>query len=279
MTVRSLDRVDLERLSPQSRWALEKLAVPHRLDDADLADLAEHHEISVRVARRMLNVLDAEVRAQQFGGELPGLARAELEALEMQLLRWGQVYPVVRAIPQTTRQPVVVDGANRAALLDKLELPVSYVDVDVADEEEARTLGLALNLARRHLDPKRIRSVVSAEILHDPKRSDRAIAELLGVSHVTVGKARKELQKLGVVETVTTRVGKDGVEQRITPTTQAAPRREERLTAILSILRDLGKADNVADAHAEADRLVAEVLRLFGAGAIADAFTRVVTRS
>lgn len=278
MTVPSFDRIDLERLSPQSRWALENLAYPVRVDGAELEIIAEANEISVRVAKRMLSVLDGEVRAQQVGGELPELTRNELVALDLQLKRWGQIYPVVRALVGKAKTVVVVDGGNRKALLDDMELPVQYVDVEVETMEEARALGLSLNLARRHLNSKAVRGVVEAEVLHDPRRSDRAIAELLGVSHPTVAKARRALEKRGVVETVSTRVGRDGVEQ--TPSAApVAPRREEKLTAILGQLRDLSKSEERATAHMRADALVVEALKLLGAEAIAETFERVCKRS
>lgn len=274
----TFDRIDLERLSPQSRWALEHLAVPHRLDEVDLSDLAATHELSLRVVKRMLAVLDAEVRAQQVGAELPELARGEIEALELQLLRWGQIYPVVRAIVGKHRTEVIVDGANRERLLHALELPVKYVDVEVSSKAEARELGLGLNLARRHLDAKRIRSIASSEILHDPKRSDRAIAKTLGVSHPTVAKARRELEKLGLVETVTSRVDERGAVRSV-PAAPQAPRREEKLTAILGELRDLAKSDERGIAHVRADALVVDALKLLGAEAIAETFERIVERT
>jgi DNA-binding Lrp family transcriptional regulator len=276
----SFDRIDLERLSPQSRWALEHLAVPHRLDEVELADLAATHELSLRVVKRMLSALDAEVRAQQVGAELPELARSELQALELQLLRWGQIYPIVRAIVGKHRTAVIVDGANRERLLEDLELPVSYTDIEVESNAEARELGLALNLARRHLDVKRIRSIASSEILHNPKRSDRAIADAIGVSRMTVGRARRELEKLGVVSHGDTRVGSDGVEQPIRASAiPQAPRREEKLTAILGELRDLAKSDERGIAHVRADALVVDALRLLGADALAETFERIVGRT
>jgi hypothetical protein len=271
----SFDRLDTSRLSPQSRWALEHLAYPQRVEDRELAELAEEYELSLRVAKRMLAVLDAEIRAQQFGAELPELSRNEFVALELQLIRWGQIYPVVRAIVGEHRTMIVVDGGNREALLEKLELPVSYIDVDVRDMEEARALGLALNLARRHLDSRQVRDVIAAEILHDPRRSDRAIAELVGSTHPTVAKVRRYLEKLGRVESLSIRIRTDGREHVVAP---AAPRREEKLTEILSELNSLGRAEDRAAAHARADALVAEALKLLGARAIAELFERVVQR-
>ena len=279
MSAPSFDDIDLRLLSPQSKWTLENLAVPQRVNGIELAELAERHDLTLRVAKRMLHVLDSEVRAQRVGAELPDLTRTEIAALEEQLQRWGQIYPVVRAIVGKRRTAVIVDGANREALLTKLELPVTYADVEVETEEEARALGLALNLARRHLDGKRIRSLAEAEILRDRKRSDRAIAESLGISHMTVGRARRELEKRGLVEHSATRVGRDGVEQSTPrPAAAVAPRREEKLTALLGALRELAKADDRAAAHARADALVVQTLRLLGAAAIADTFETVVRR-
>ena len=278
MKTPSFDKIDITRLSPQSRWALENLAYPVRIEDAELETLADLHGLTRRVAKRMLDVLDAEVRAQQVGAELPELTKNEIVALELQLIRWGQVYPVVRARIGASKTLVTVDGANREALLEKLELPVKYADVEVKDLEEARALGLSLNLARRQMDAKRLRAVASAEILHDPKRSDRAIAEALGVHHATVGKARRELERLGKVDAVSTRVGRDGVEQTVA-TAPATPRREERLTEILRQLRHLAKSDERGSAHVSADSLIVEALALLGAEAIADTFKRIVART
>lgn len=275
MTGPSFDRIDTNRLSPQSRWTLEHLAYPLRVDDRDLVELAAENDLDHRVAKRMLAVLDSEVRAQQVGAELPDHTKQELLALEEQLRRHGQIYPVVRM--RVAGRLVEKDGATREALLTELGMPVTYHDIDVKSAEDARALALALNLARRQLDPKKVRAIAAAEILHDPKRSDRAIAELIGVSHPTVAKARRELEKLGKVERVSTRVGRDGVQQPAAP--PPPPRREERLTAILADLRDLAKSDDRQAAHTRADWLVAQALRLFGADAIADTFEKVVKRS
>lgn len=269
------ERIDIGRLSPQSRWALANLAVPLRLDEVELEALAEQNGITHRIAKRMLDALDSEVRAQQVGAEIPAHTKQELAALEEQLQRHGQIYPVVRARLKG-RVLRVIDGHGREALLQNLNIRVKYVDVDVRTEEEARSLGFALNLARRHLDPRRLRSIAGREILLDPKRSDRAIAELLGVSHPTVARARRELEKLGEVEHVSTRVGRDGVQQPVAP---AAPsRREEKLTALLSALRELAKAENRAAAHVRADELIAETLRLLGVEELAKTFETIVRR-
>ncbi len=276
MTAPSFDRIDLDSLSPQSRWVLENLAVPHRLEDVELDALASQHELGLRVVRRMLDALDGEVRAQQVGAELPAHTRQELAALDEHLRRHGQIYPVIRI--KVGGRVVAKDGASREALLKELNVQVEYRDVDVGDAEEARTLAIALNLARRQLDPRKVRSIAAAEVLHDPSRSDRAIAELLGVHHGTVARARRELEKLGLVDHVSTRVGRDGVQQPVLPG-PVAPRREEKLTAILSQLRDLAKSEDRAIAHMRADALIVETLKLLGVEAIAETFEKVCKRS
>lgn len=272
----SFDRIDASRLSPQSRWTIEHLAVPVRLDDRDLDEVAAEHDLGGRAAKRMLAVLDAEIRAQQFGAEIPDHTKQELAALEEHLRRHGQIYPVVRI--WVGGRVVEKDGATREALLTALGLPVKYQDVVAESLEDARSITLGLNVARRQLDPKKIRAMASAEVLHDPRRSDRSIGELIGVHHATVAKARRELEKLGKVDTASTRVGKDGVEQPVAHA-PAAPRREEKLTEILAELRDLAKAEDRAAAHRRADVLAVETLCMFGVHAIADLFEKIVERS
>lgn len=276
MTTPSFERIQIDRLSPQSRWALENLAVPHRLDDVELDDLAAEHDLTRRVVKRMLDTLDTEIRAQQVGAEIPAHTKQEIAALEEQLQRHGQIYPVIRA-RLDGRILGVVDGHRREALLTGLGLRVKYRDVDVESEADARALGLSLNLARRQLDSRRLREIVGDEVLFDPKRSDRAIAELLGVHHATVAKARRELEKLGLVDTVSTRVGRDGVAQPVAAA-PAAPRRAEKLTALLGALHELAKSESRDVAHARADELVVEVLKALGVEDIAKTFETIVRR-
>lgn len=55
-----------------------------------------------------------------------------------------------------------------------------------------------------------------------PEASDRGIAEMTAVSRAFVGKVRRELEAAGEIETTTSRIGRDGVEQPRTPPTPAA---------------------------------------------------------
>ena len=60
------------------------------------------------------------------------------------------------------------------------------------------------------------RGLIRQQILESPKWSDRRIASVIGVDHVTVSSARDQLEKEGMVVKFTTRVGKDDVEQPAT---------------------------------------------------------------
>lgn len=204
----SLDGIDVERLSPQSRWALEYLAFPKADEDVDDRELAKRHGVRLRIVKRMLDDLYAELRAQQMGAVLPDLTLRDMETLREQIERHGQLYPVL--VDQHGR---TLDGHNRERILTQVGIEPWYHTVHVADEEDARAKSLVANLSRRQLDSRNLRRLAAAEIIHDPTRSDRSIAELLGVHRNTVGRARKELLKLGVVSHGDTRTGKDGVEQ------------------------------------------------------------------
>ena len=54
-------------------------------------------------------------------------------------------------------------------------------------------------MARRHLNQEQRRGLIQAELKDRPQVSDRTIAKGLGVSHVTVGTARKELESIGQI--------------------------------------------------------------------------------
>lgn len=267
------DRIDTSRLSPQSRWALEHLLLPKVDQDLENSQLAESTGLTTRMVKKYLDTLNAEVRAQQEGATIPALGSQGLEALKEQIRLHGLIYPIV--VDERTGRDL--DGGSRRRACEELGIRPRTTKVQTRDEEHARALSLSLNLARRHLDARRLRGIAADEIIRDPSRSDRAIAELLGLSYMTVGRARKELLKLGLVSHSDTRKGRDGVVQPVAAAIAAAVERElsstdVRLEEIRDELAALGLEADLERAHGRADELLCEALRVLGAGEISDAF-------
>lgn len=210
MSKPTLERIDPTRLSPQSRWALQHLALPKSEEDLTDQQLADRTELQARQVKRMLEALHEEVRAQQLGAEIPTATGGDYETLKKSIERYGLLYPIL--VDQHGND---LDGGTRRRACAELGIEPDTRVVHVRDAEEARAIGFVANLSRRQLAVGKLKKLAAAEILHDPSRSDRAIAELLGVSYKTVGRARKELLKLGMVGHGPTRVGRDGVTQPV----------------------------------------------------------------
>ncbi len=108
----------------------------------------------------------------------------------------------------------VIDGQHRLTIAAELDLPRDAVPLkehDV-DDDTAETLAYSLNLARRHLSAEDRQQVVAA--LRQKGKSLRQIAELVGVSHVTVQRDIDALEATGVTNvTPATVTGTDGKQQ------------------------------------------------------------------
>ena len=61
----------------------------------------------------------------------------------------------------------------------------------------------------------RIAADIMRRLVSDPFRSNRSIADELGTTESTVRRQRSELELAGILTTTTSRVGSNGVEQRI----------------------------------------------------------------
>ena len=119
---------------------------------------------------------------------MPPLSADEYAALKADIAEHGVLVAVVRDQDGST-----LDGHHRERIA--AELGISYpVEVrEVSSTEDARSVALALNLARRHLTREQKRELIAAEIGHRPDDSDRAIARRLCCDHKTVGTVRREL--------------------------------------------------------------------------------------
>jgi len=124
---------------------------------------------------------------------------------------------------------VLLDGRNRLdalAMLDRLALNGAVLCIKRADGSlrdvmsfktvtggDPEKLVDSLNLWRRHLSPEQRRDRIAALIKADPSKSNRQVAETVGVSHTHVNKVRAEMEKAGDVETVSTSIDTKGRKQ------------------------------------------------------------------
>jgi hypothetical protein len=104
----------------------------------------------------------------------------------------------------------IIDGGYRKAIADELGYECPEVVQAGLTEEEMRTLGRALNLARRQLSAEQKRQVIADQLRETPDRSNRWIGKQLGVSHPTVASVRAEMEATGKVFQFDRTLGSDG---------------------------------------------------------------------
>ena len=68
----------------------------------------------------------------------------------------------------------------------------------------------ALNLARRYLNREQQRQLIRDQLSETPEKTNRVVAKILGVHHVTVASVRGEMESVGQIIQQDRRVGGDG---------------------------------------------------------------------
>ena len=140
--------------------------------------------------------------------QLPPLSADDLEGLRLSIAASGVIAPII--IWPKGRTKYIVDGCYRKMIADELGYECPERLLPDLDEEEARIMARALNLARRHLDREQKRQVIADQLLETPERSSRWIAKMLGVSDKTVGSVREQLRSGAEFPHLSTVVGHDG---------------------------------------------------------------------
>lgn len=141
---------------------------------------------------------------------LPPLSADEYAALRDDIKSAGVRVPI-----DVDENGDILDGHHRKQICDELgiECPERVVRglADFAKVDYA----LTVNLARRHLTSEGRSKLVKASLKRDPRLSNREHARRCGVSHPFVASLRAVLESGGQLETVTSRVGRDGRERPI----------------------------------------------------------------
>ena len=139
--------------------------------------------------------------------KLPPLPPDQYEALRQNIAVNGVLVPILVDGDGAKRR--IIDGNNRKNISDELGYDCPEV-VHEGDDEDLRTLARALNLARRQLTTDQKRQVIADQLQETPRRTNRWVAKMLGVSHPTVASVRAEMESVGKIYQQESRVGSDG---------------------------------------------------------------------
>ena len=177
---------DPGNLSPRSRstyWAIWVL----------VQEGIKPTEIANKLGRAPSYVSDelkafyTEVCFQQ--GIFPPLADEEYEALKDSIAERGVEVPIV-----VDEHGEIIDGRMRRHIARELGIDCPFEVRHGLSLAERRDLAITLNGPRRHMNRQQKTALVVSELMIGRDRSDRAIGRLVGTSHVTVGKVRRELE-------------------------------------------------------------------------------------
>ena len=140
---------------------------------------------------------------------MPELTAEEYSELKKDILERGVMIPI-----EFDEFGNILDGHHRLKICQELGIK-NYPKVIRAgmSESEKITHARKLNIARRHLTSEQKRGLIREQLKETPEKSDRQIAQALGVSHPTVAAQRRELEKIGDVEKFTTSTDTLGREQ------------------------------------------------------------------
>jgi hypothetical protein len=174
------------------------------------------------------DVLPIHPAAEKF----PMMSEAELHVLGDDIRKHGQKTPIVLWAAQEGEQEWLLDGRNRLDAMERAglrtinddgSLSALCVDQIKIDAVDPYAYVISVNIRRRHLNVEDRQNILIDLIARQPGKSNRQIAEDIGVDHKTVGRARAKGQQLGCIPQLTKTVGKDGkarkqpVKSAITP--------------------------------------------------------------
>jgi DNA-binding CsgD family transcriptional regulator len=195
----------------------------------DQADVVQEVDDQAAIGATDVTPADAtgpiEYPFHDITADYSDFTKEESDALCKSVRERGLLIPVVIWQGQT------VDGKHRTKACRQEGVPLRYDDITerCPTEEEMRTHVRALNEHRRAqtkpLTSVQKRERIEAALKANPERSDRQIAEGLGVNHETVSAARDRLEATGGIRQLDKRVGKDGKSRK--PKSTASKNRKQ----------------------------------------------------
>ena len=137
---------------------------------------------------------------------MPALSADDFSALKADIAERGVLVPI-----EYDDEGNILDGHHRVQICQELGIPEWPKLIRKGlTEAEKRTHARQLNLARRHLDQATRRALIEQELIQDPSRSNRQIAEGLQVDHKTVQAVRAESEGTGEIPQLDRTIGADG---------------------------------------------------------------------
>lgn len=150
---------------------------------------------------------------------LPRLTDQEYAELKSDIRENGVRVPI-----DVDEEGVVIDGHHRAWITAELGIDCPRRVVRNLSDEQKRSHAIAVNVHRRTLSREQKRELIAKSLKADPQLSDRQHAERTGVSPTTVGTVRAEMEAVGDVSKLDTRMDATGRRQPASkPTAAPAP--------------------------------------------------------
>jgi hypothetical protein len=148
---------------------------------------------------------------------LPRMKPEAIQALGEDIKANGQQTPIVIFADAQGKQSLL-DGVSRLDGMVKVKLEAikdgalnrEVVKFQVITEVDPVAYVLSANVHRRHLTTKDKRDLASNLLRMFPNKSDRQIAEWIGISHNTVKSVREELITSGQIDQMCSRLDKKG---------------------------------------------------------------------
>lgn len=142
------------------------------------------------------------------------------EAVEDYAKLYKEKKPMPKAVlcKVGTRHYLVADGMHRIRAMLKAGVTERVFDVFQGKYEDCLLYAAAANkvhgVRRSNFDK---RTAIRTVLLTFSKKSDGAIAEIVGVTDKTVADVRRELEKAGTITAAEKRTGKDGKSRSVNP--------------------------------------------------------------
>ena len=129
---------------------------------------------------------------------LPQPSDQDYDRLKDSIERSGGLWPGHEIV--VDENGVILDGYTRERACQELGLPCPRrVRTDLATEDEKFDYIVNVNMARRHLTIEQKRQLTQEILRRFPERSNRTVAEAVGLDHKTVGVQREALEASGEI--------------------------------------------------------------------------------